>query len=125
MAAGTGSDFGLSGDDQIVLVVRHLAEHGGRGQMAELYDAVESNLAGNMLSEQGRSSLRFFVNEVAVKKGYLQPHDPADPGWHLTEKGWGPGEGLASGRSAEHEWDSSVRCMAPRASRHVGHSPRS
>ena len=88
MTAGTGSEFGLSGDDQIVLVVRHLAEHGGRGQIAEVYDAVESNLAGNMLSEQGRSSLRFFVNEVAVKKGYLQPHDPADPGWHLTEKGW-------------------------------------
>ena len=25
---------------------------------------------------------------MAVEKGYLQPHDPANPGWHLTEKGW-------------------------------------
>ena len=87
MATGTGAEFGLSGDDQVGLVVRHIAERGGHAEMSELYGAIEANLGGNTLSEQGRSSLRFFVNEVAVEKGYLQPHDPANPGWHLTEKG--------------------------------------
>ena len=89
MATGTGYEFGLSGEDQILLVVRHMAEHDGRAQMSELYGAVEASLGGNTLSEQGRSSLRFFVNEVAVEKGFIQPHDPANPGWRLTEKGWG------------------------------------
>ena len=88
MAAGTGSDYGLSGDDQVALVVRHIAEQGGRAQMPALYEAVEAQLRGNELSEQGRSSLRFFVNKVAVEKGYLEPYDPANPGWLLTEKGW-------------------------------------
>ena len=88
MADGTGSDFGLSGDDQVALVVRRIAEQGGSAEMPDLYDTVEAQLGGNKLSEQGRSSLRFFVNKVAVEKGYLEPHDPANPGWHLTEKGW-------------------------------------
>ena len=88
MAIGTGADFGLSGDDQVLLVVRHIAEQGGRAEISELYDAIEANLDGNTLSEQGRSSLRFFVNKVAVEKGYLKPYDPATPGWHLTEQGW-------------------------------------
>ncbi len=87
MATGTGVDFGLSGDDQVNLVVRHIAEQGGRAEISELYDAIEANLESNTLSEQGRSSLRFFVNKVAVEKGYLQPYDPANPGWHLTAKG--------------------------------------
>ncbi len=88
MADGTGSDFGLSGDDQVALVVRRIAEQGGSAEMPDLYDTVEAQLGGNKLSEQGRSSLRFFVNKVAVEKGYLEPHDSANPGWHLTEKGW-------------------------------------
>ena len=105
MVAGTGHSFGLSGNEQILLVVRYIAEHDGRAQMSELYGAVEANLGGNMLSEQGRSSLRFFVNEVAVEKGYLQPHDPANPGWRLTEKGWDLALALGDG------WDRVLPAM--------------
>ena len=85
----TGTDAGLFGDDQVRIALRAIAEHGGVAQMRDIYEAVETvlNPKGFTLSEQGKASLRFFVNRVAVDAGYLHPHDRESPGWRLTSQG--------------------------------------
>lgn len=45
------------------------------------------NRRGFTLSEQGKVSLRFYVNKVAVGAGYVYPHDPQAPGWRITAAG--------------------------------------
>ena len=89
LKAVTGSDAGLSGDDQVRIALSVIADRGGIAQTREIYDAVEAvlNPKGFTLSEQGKASLRFFVNKVAVDAGYLYPHDKESPGWRLTSQG--------------------------------------
>jgi Restriction endonuclease len=85
----TGAEAGLSGDEQVRLALREIASRGGCAQMSEIYDAVNATLKpkGFVLSKQGRDSLRFFVNKVAVKAGYVYPFDKKSPGWRLTSQG--------------------------------------
>jgi hypothetical protein len=86
---GTGFEAGLSGDEQIRVALRRVIERGGEAQMADLYDALEECVRplGFTLSDQGRASLRFFVNRVAVEAGYVYPHDKNRPGWRITPEG--------------------------------------
>jgi hypothetical protein len=85
----TGYDAGLSGDDQIRIALQRMIESGGEAQMPDIYEAVEARIRpkGFALSRQGRASLRFFVNRVAVQAGYVYPHDKANPGWRITPEG--------------------------------------
>ncbi len=85
----TGCEAGLSGDEQIRIALKRIMDLGGEAQMADLYEAVEEHLRprGFTLSEQGRASLRFFVNKVAVQAGYIYPHDKNHPGWRITPEG--------------------------------------
>lgn len=85
----TGYEAGLSGDDQIRLALQRIIERGGAASIQDIYDAVENNinLRGFTLSEQGKASLRFFVNKVAVKAGYVSPFDKDDPTWKITPAG--------------------------------------
>lgn len=84
-----GTDAGLSGDEQIRIVLRYIINQGGRAEMADLYKAVNAELTskGKCLSLQGRASLRFFINTVAVKAGYILPYDKKNPGWRITADG--------------------------------------
>ncbi|MGQ9613160.1 hypothetical protein [Chloroflexus sp.] len=83
----TGAEAGLSGEEQIRIALRAIDANGGVAQMSDLYKAVEQHMNGAKLSEQGKSSLRFFINTVAVKAGYVYPHDPNLPGWRITPEG--------------------------------------
>ncbi len=85
----TGFEAGLSGDEQIRIALLRMIEHGGEAQMPDVYEAVESRIRprGLALSKQGRASLRFFVNRVAVQAGYVYPHDKESPGWRITPEG--------------------------------------
>lgn len=85
----TGFEAGLSGDEQIRIALQRMIERGGEVQMTDIYDAVEDRLRPTAcgLSDQGRASLRFFVNRVAVQAGYVYPHDRAHPGWRITPEG--------------------------------------
>lgn len=85
----TGFEAGFSGDEQIRVALRRIIERGGEAQMADLYDALEDQVRplGFTLSDQGRASLRFFVNRVAVEAGYVYPHDKNHPGWRVTPEG--------------------------------------
>ena len=83
----TGAEAGLSGDDQIRIALRAIAANGGTAHMPDIYEAVEQNMNGAKLSAQGKASLRFFINKIAVKAGYVYPADPSTPGWRITPEG--------------------------------------
>ncbi|HXX65566.1 MAG TPA: restriction endonuclease [Polyangiaceae bacterium] len=57
--------------------------------MGALYGPLERAVEGKgfTLSEQGKSTLRYFVNKVAVEAGYVHAHDQSRPGWHITASG--------------------------------------
>ena len=85
----TGWEAGLSGDEQIRIALGEIIKRGGQARTPDIYVALEQVLSarGLTLSAQGHASLRFFVNRVAVRAGYVHPHDPDNPGWRITEKG--------------------------------------
>ncbi len=74
---------------EIRIALREMVKRGGRAVMGDLYAAVEAvvNAKAFTLSEQGKTSLRFFINKIAVEAGYVNPHDRSDPGWRITERG--------------------------------------
>lgn len=84
-----GTRAGLSGDQQIRVMLRRLVQLGGQAQMSDLYLAVNEELApkGYCLSKGGMASLRFFINRVAVQAGYVFPYDKQSPGWKITAEG--------------------------------------
>jgi len=55
--------------------------------MPVLYDDVERHMNGPELSEQGKHSLRYFINKVATNAGLVYPHDPEARGWRITPAG--------------------------------------
>jgi|GEM_PF-1611232 len=89
LRAVTGNEAGYSGDDQIKIALRAIMEKGGKASTDEIYRAleIELNSKGFTLSVQGKASLRFFVNSVAVKAGYIRPYDKNYPGWEITSAG--------------------------------------
>ncbi len=86
-AGVTGAEVGLSGDAQIRIALQKIDSNGGVAQTSEIYAAVESQLSGEKLSEQGKASLRKYINTDAVRAGYLYPHDTNNPGWRITPEG--------------------------------------
>lgn len=85
----TGSEAGYSGTEQIRIALRQIVDKGGVAQTPDLYAAMEAilNPQGMTLSEQGRASLRYFVNKVGVEAGYVHPHDDQNPGWRIAPAG--------------------------------------
>ncbi len=76
----TGFEAGITGEEQIKIALETIIANNEKADMQQIYKAVESKMEGAYLSEQGRNSLRFFVNRVAVKAGYVYPHDKRNPG---------------------------------------------
>ena len=85
----TASEAGINGDEQIRIALETIVEKGGIAQTTDFYSAVESRLQkkGLSLSDQGKASLRYFVNSIAVKAGYVFPYEKDNPGWRITPKG--------------------------------------
>lgn len=85
----TAADAGLSGDEQVKIALQAIVENHGNAQMHQIYKAVNEKLKNNnyQLSKQGEASLRFYVNRVAVKAGYIYPYDKKSPGWKITPQG--------------------------------------
>ena len=85
----TAYEAGLNGDEQVRIALETIAANGSVTQTADIYNAVEARLQkkGLSLSEQGKASLRFYVNRVAVKAGYVFPYEKDNPGWRITPKG--------------------------------------
>lgn len=85
----TGSEAGLTGDEQIRLAIRCIMDKGGEAHTKDFYEVINARMAskGYTLSNQGKASLRNFINKVAVGAGYIDPFDKANPGWRLTADG--------------------------------------
>lgn len=85
----TAAEAGLGGDEQVKIALQTIVENGGTARMNQIYDAVNHRLNANncKLSSQGEASLRFYVNRVAVKAGYIYPYDKNHPGWKITPQG--------------------------------------
>jgi hypothetical protein len=83
----TGAQAGLSMDDQIRIALQKMIDNGGQASMQEIYQEVEAQMNGYVLSAQGKASLRAFVSKRAVERGYVYSHDEKDPGWRITIKG--------------------------------------
>lgn len=87
MGERTGAEVGLTGSDQIRVALDTMVANDGVAQMGQIHEAVQAVMSPHILSKQGKSSLRFFVNTVAVDAGFVAPHDKAKPGWHITAEG--------------------------------------
>jgi hypothetical protein len=87
MAEKTGAEAGLSGDEQIRIALQTMVERGGKATTNDIYASVNAAMVPDVLSGQGKSSLRELVNRRAVKAGWVLAHDAADPGWRITQEG--------------------------------------
>ena len=83
----TGFEAGFTGDEQIRIALQAMVDNGGGATMSQLYEAIKTRMSPASLSEQGRASLRFFINRGAVRAGYVHPHDKARRGWRVTTEG--------------------------------------
>jgi hypothetical protein len=83
----TGVEAGLSSNDQMRIALEAIIDNGGTAQIADIYAAVERQMGNAVLSEQGKASLREYVNRKAVNAGYIYSHDPAVEGWRITQAG--------------------------------------
>ncbi len=83
----TGNDIGLNGEAQIKIAIKAILDLGGKADIKDLYKAIENEMPGKKLSTQGKASLRFFINKVAVKAGFIYPYNKEDPGWQVTPSG--------------------------------------
>ena len=75
MQEGTGTDAGFNGAQQIEIALKCILEKGGSASIKEIYEALEAEMSEKnfKLSFQGKSSIRFFVNKVAVIRGGNPP----------------------------------------------------
>lgn len=83
----TGADVGLSGEDQTRIALQEMVDRGGEATIPQIYAAVETHMKGAILSQQGKDSLRSFINRNAVNKGYVHPYDAKNPVWRITDTG--------------------------------------
>ncbi len=83
----TGTEASLTGDDQIKIALQKMIINGGKTSIEDIYQAVEEHMNGYVLSEQGKASLRTFINRDAVEKDYVHPYDSQKPGWYITPRG--------------------------------------
>jgi hypothetical protein len=75
---------GLSKDDIHRACLRAMVAAGGSSTNSDLYAAVERTMQGNVLPEDGKATVRSYVNRVAVRAGLVMPYDPEQAGWRIT-----------------------------------------
>ncbi len=82
----TAAEAGMDRGEQIKIALQTITTHGGIAETRQIYKAVESRLEeeGFQLSEQGKATLRAYVNRDAVQAGYVRKEDT---GWEITDKG--------------------------------------
>jgi hypothetical protein len=99
--AVTAAEAGLSAEEQIKIALQGMIKNGGKALMEEIYQSVEEQMNGYVLSSLGKASLRSFINRNAVNENYLHPYDDGKAGWYITPKGRGYIE--ASRESEDYE----------------------
>jgi predicted HNH restriction endonuclease len=91
MIKKTGFEAGFSGDEQMLIALETIYKNGGKAPMKVLYTSLEKkmNEKGYTLSEQGKASMRHFVNKKAVSEGLIYKCEKKcqNREWELTPKG--------------------------------------
>lgn len=84
----TGWQAGLSGDAQLLIGLRALfqqPEH--RGTIKLIRNAVEAEMNGFRLSQQGKQTLASVFSREAVRRDLVLPFKESKPYWQLTKAG--------------------------------------
>jgi len=89
MIQETADKSGLERNLAYLIMFQKIIDNGGSAEMSELYDVINNKMNENNyeLSENGRASLRAYINGAAVNAGYIFPHDPNNTGWKITQLG--------------------------------------
>lgn len=82
----TGAEAGVNSQRQIEIALQTMLER-DEATNAEIYAAVERNMNGAKLSQQGRDTLRSLVNRDAVQKGWVHPANGERSSWRITDDG--------------------------------------
>ena len=82
----TAAEAGLKKAEIYQIIFKSAFEKGGTITTEEIYNLLNSVLKNNnqILSTQGKASLRRLINDTAVKDGYIFPFDKENPGWKIT-----------------------------------------
>ena len=85
----TGAQAGLSGLQQLRLILETLVANEGTGSMAAFYAAVEAAMQPRRLSTVGKAAVRCYVNRRALAEGLLEADTQARIAavWRITPKG--------------------------------------
>ncbi|MDR3020041.1 MAG: restriction endonuclease [Treponema sp.] len=85
----TYSEAGLTKEKVYNLIFAEMFKNLNGLETKEIYNIVnnELKLKSQILSEQGKASLRRLINENAVTEGYVFPYDGDNPNWRLTNAG--------------------------------------
>lgn len=83
----TAAEAGIPTKRQLDIALLEIESLGGEAVMRDLYYAVERQMGGAVLSQQGRDTLRSLISRDAVDQGYVEPHDAARPQWRLSDAG--------------------------------------
>jgi hypothetical protein len=85
----TYTEAGLTKENVYTLIFTEMVKNDNGLEIKEIYEIINNKLAENsqILSEQGKATLRNLINKYAVMEGYVFPHDKNHPNWRLTNAG--------------------------------------
>jgi len=85
----TCTEAGLTRENVYTLIFNEMVKYPNGIETKEIYDIINQKLKKNSqtLSEQGKATLRFWINKSAVLEGFIFPYDNENPGWRLTNDG--------------------------------------
>jgi hypothetical protein len=85
----TYTEAGLTKENVYSLIFTEIVKYPDGLDTKDIYRIVNDKLSENsqILSEQGRASLRNLVNKYAVLEGFIYPYDNENPKWRLTNEG--------------------------------------
>jgi hypothetical protein len=85
----TYAEAGLTKENVYVLIFAEMLRKPNGLETKEIYDIINNELKNKsqILSEQGKATLRNLINKYAVLEGYVYPYDKDNPRWRLTNAG--------------------------------------
>jgi hypothetical protein len=85
----TYKDAGLTKENVYLLIFSEMVKYPNGLDMKDIYEIINTKLVENsqILSDQGKASLRNLINKYAVLEGFIYPYDDENPKWRLTNEG--------------------------------------
>jgi hypothetical protein len=83
----TAAEVGIGRTEQLQIALQAMTEHDGIAEIKDIYEAIENRMSdkGFKLSQQGKDTLRAYINRDAVQAGYVDKEK--NIGWKITNKG--------------------------------------